>query len=153
MFYSEHIYNTVLWSIFPSFQVHLVSVPLPVRCVFECISLYSFWHTRHINQTSLSQATIMSWYLFLSNHVHSTARGDPSSTVNFGWFVAFGEHQNFPRLKLIEIVILWVYYTIPFGFSLFWHFLVITFQYYYLPLRLRITDEGSVPEMRIWSMS
>ena len=25
-------------------------------------------------------------------------------------------------LKLIEIVILWVYYTIPFGFSLFWHF-------------------------------
>ena len=31
-------------------------------------------------------------------------------------------------LKLIEIVILWVYYTIPFGFSLFWHFWDITFQ-------------------------
>ena len=34
-------------------------------------------------------------------------------------------------LKLIEIVILWVYYTIPFGFNLFWHFLVITFQPFY----------------------
>ena len=31
--------------------------------------------------------------------------------------------------KLIEIVILWVYYTIPFGFSFFRHFLVITFQF------------------------
>ena len=31
-------------------------------------------------------------------------------------------------LKLIEIVILLVYYNIPFGFNLFWHLLVITFQ-------------------------
>ena len=31
-------------------------------------------------------------------------------------------------IKLIEIVILWVYYTIPFGFSLFWHFWDIIFQ-------------------------
>ena len=36
--------------------------------------------------------------------------------------------QKFPCLKLIEIVNLWVYYTIPFGFNLFWHHLVITFQ-------------------------
>ena len=43
----------------------------------------------------------------------------PSSTVDFGWFVVFGEHQNFPCLKLIEIVILWVYYSIPFGFVLY----------------------------------
>ena len=27
-----------------------------------------------------------------------------------------------PGITLIEIVISWVYYTIPFGFSLFWHF-------------------------------
>ena len=77
----------------------------------------------------------------------------PSCTVDFGWFVAFGEHQNFPCLKLIEIVILWVYYTIPFGFSLFWHFLVITFQLFILHVWLRITEEGSVPEMRIRSIS
>ena len=30
---------------------------------------------------------------------------------------------------LIEIVILWVYYTIPFGFSLFRHFWVLTVQH------------------------
>ena len=39
-------------------------------------------------------------------------------------------------LKLTEIVILWVYYTIPFGFSLIWHFLDITFQllnYFVMP--------------------
>ena len=59
----------------------------------------------------------------------------------------------FPCLKLIEIVILWVYHTIPFGFSLFRHFLVITFQFCILHVWLRITDEGSVPEMRIWSIS
>ena len=66
---------------------------------------------------------------------------------------SFGEHKNFPCLKLIEIVILWVYYTIPFGFSLFRHFLVITFQLFILHVWLRITDEGSVPEMRILSIS
>ena len=76
----------------------------------------------------------------------------PSSTVDYGWLVAFEKHQNFPCLKLIEIVILWVYYTIPFGFSLFWHFLVITFQLFILHVWLRITDEGSVLEMRIWSI-
>ena len=36
------------------------------------------------------------------------------------------------RVKLIEIVILWVYYTIPFGFSLFRHFLGITFLLHFL---------------------
>ena len=30
--------------------------------------------------------------------------------------------SKFSVLKLTEIVILWVYYTIPFGFSLIWHF-------------------------------
>ena len=62
------------------------------------------------------------------------------------------ENSKFSVLKLIEIVIMWVYYTIPFGFSLFWHFLVITFQHFILHVWLRITDEGSVPEMRIWSI-
>ena len=48
---------------------------------------------------------------------------------------------------------LWVYYTIPFGFNLFWHLLVITFQLFNYIVWLRITDEGSLPEMRIWSIS
>ena len=55
-------------------------------------------------------------------------------------------------IKLFEIVILWVYYTIPFGFSLFSHVWDITFQFLKLLLWLRTTDEGSVPEMRIWSI-
>ena len=71
---------------------------------------------------------------------------------DFGLFKAFGEHQNFKCLKLIEIV-LWVYYTIPFGFSLFKHFWSLLFQLFILHVWLRITDEGSVPEMRIWSIS
>ena len=50
---------------------------------------------------------------------------------------------------MTEIVILWVYYTIPFGFSLIWHFWGITFQLLNYFVWLRITDEGSVPEMRI----
>ena len=53
---------------------------------------------------------------------------------------------------MIEIVILWVYYTIPFGLSFFWHFwhyFSTTYNYF---IWLRVTDEGSVPEMRIWSI-
>ena len=53
-------------------------------------------------------------------------------------------------LKLFEIVILWVYYTIPFGFSLIWHVWDISFKLLIILFWLRITDEGSVPEMRIW---
>ena len=36
--------------------------------------------------------------------------------------------SKFPAIKLFEIVILWVYYIIPFGFSLFWHVLDISFH-------------------------
>ena len=61
-------------------------------------------------------------------------------------------NNKFSDLKLIEIVILWVYYTIPNGFSLFRHFLGITFHLFKYFVWLRITDEGSVPEMRIWSI-
>ena len=49
-------------------------------------------------------------------------------------------------------VILWVYYTIPFGFSLIWHFGVIIFNVWNYFVWPRITDEGSLPEMRIWSI-
>ena len=55
-------------------------------------------------------------------------------------------------LKLTEIVILWVYYTIPSGFSLILALLNITFQLLTYFVWLRITDEGPLPEMRIWSI-
>ena len=53
----------------------------------------------------------------------------------------------------IEIVILWVNYTIPIGFNLFWQFFGITSHILNYFVWLRITDEGSLPEMRIWSIS
>ena len=56
-----------------------------------------------------------------------------STSVDFSVW----EHQNFPCSKLIEIVILWVYYTIPFGFRLFRHFWDITF-------RLTVFGKGSL---------
>ena len=59
---------------------------------------------------------------------------------------------KFSVLKLIKIEILWVYYTIPFGFSLFWNFRTIIFNFWNHFVWLRITDEGSWPEMRIWSI-
>ena len=50
--------------------------------------------------------------------------------------------SNFPCLKFLEIVILWVYYTIPFGFTLFGHFWAYIFNFLKYFLWLRITDEG-----------
>ena len=81
--------------------------------------------------TGLTVNLSRSLYLYFNYLVSVTAGGPasprghmkPSSTVVFGWFVAFWEHQIFAFTKLIEIVILWVYYTIPFGVSLIWHFL------------------------------
>ena len=55
-------------------------------------------------------------------------------------------------LKLFEILILWVHYDNPFGFSFFRHFWASLFNFLNYFVRLRITDEGSVPEMRIWSI-
>ena len=44
---------------------------------------------------------------------------------------------------MTEIVILWVYYTMPFGFSLILHFQAIFFNVWNRFVWLRITDEGS----------
>ena len=56
--------------------------------------------------------------------------------------------SKFSVLKVTEIVILWVYYTIPFGFSLYWHFS----GFGNCSVWLRFTDEGLVPKLRIWSI-
>ena len=60
--------------------------------------------------------------------------------------------SNFSVLKLIEIVILWVYYTIRFGFSLFRQFRDNIFYFCNHFFWRMITNEGSLPEMRIWSI-
>ena len=48
---------------------------------------------------------------------------------------------------------MWVYYTIPFRFTLFGHFWAYIFNFLNYFIWLRITDEGPVPEMRIWAIS
>ena len=65
---------------------------------------------------------------------------------------SFDRASKYSMLKLIEIVILWVYCTIPFGLSLFRHFWVSHFNFLNYVVWLRITDEGSLPKMRIWSI-
>ena len=60
--------------------------------------------------------------------------------------------STFSVLKFIEIVIFWGLFTIPFGFSfsvlaLLWYLFSTFFSYF---IWLRITDDGSVLEMRIW---
>ena len=42
-------------------------------------------------------------------------------------------------------------FTIPYDFSLIWRLFDITFELLNVFVMLRIADEGSVPEMRIWS--
>ena len=75
-----------------------------------------------------------------------------SDSLSFSDSKRFESIKIFFVLKMTEIVILWVYCTILFGFILFWHILGITFQLLKLLFWLKITDEGSVPEMRIWSI-
>ena len=71
---------------------------------------------------------------------------------NIGLIRSVWRASKFWVLKLIEIVILLVYYTIPFGFSLCWHFRVNIFYIYYHFVWRGIADEGSLPEMRIWTI-
>ena len=61
--------------------------------------------------------------------------------------------SKFSELKLIEIVFVWVYYPIPYDFSLCRHFGSSLFNFLNYSVWLRITDEeGSVSGMRIWSI-
>ena len=70
--------------------------------------------------------------------------------IDFGRFVAFWEHQNYPCSKFIEIFIVLVYYNIPLVFGLLWYALEHHFKLFYYFVSLWITNEGSVPEMHIY---
>ena len=61
--------------------------------------------------------------------------------------------SKFSVLKFIEIVILWIYYIASLLVSAsYLYFYDIYFQFLNYFVWLRITDEGSVPQMRIWSI-
>ena len=85
------------------------------------------------------------------NNSHETSRWNTEG-LSFEHAVHVINDFIFPCLKFIQIVILWVYYTVPSGFTLFWHFWAYIFNFLNYFLWLRITDEGSVPEMRILSI-
>ena len=99
--------------------------------------------------TFVSNQGPLELYLYFNYLVSITAGGplsprghmQPSSTVDFGWFVAFWEHQKFK-----------IDWNCNFGFSMFWYFRVNVFNFGNIFVWRRITDEGSLPEMRIWSM-
>ena len=89
---------------FPGFEFRTsVSTPLLVQqsCICEC---HCWW-------TSESPRTHVAKFYGRLRLIRSVWRA-----------------SNFCVLKLTQIVILWVYYTIHFGFSLFWHFWGINFQ-------------------------
>ena len=60
--------------------------------------------------------------------------------------------SKFSVFRLIQFVILWVHYTIPVDFNLFGTFLKSLSKFWNYFVLLRITDDGSKPEMRIWSI-
>ena len=61
--------------------------------------------------------------------------------------------SKFSVLKFIEIVILWIYYMVSlFASASIGTFVTSLFNFLNYYVWLIITDEGSVPEMRIWSI-
>ena len=68
------------------------------------------------------------------------------------WFVALWEHQNFPCLKSIKIVIVWVYKTFTFRFSSLRHYLCMEPHLLLYFVWRRITDWVTMAETRIWSI-
>ena len=98
---------------------------------------------------SLNWSAIVQWPCKpISNQLHQLPEGSPWGRRPVQWPIVITHSV----LKLTEIVILWVYYTIPFCFSLIWNFRAIIFNVWNHFVWLRITDEGSLPEMRIWSI-
>ena len=66
------------------------------------------------------------------------------------WFVAFWEHQIFSVFKIhSNCNFVGLLHHPFFGFILFWHFWAYIFNFLNYCFWLRITDEGSVPVMRI----
>ena len=59
---------------------------------------------------------------------------------------------NVQCLTFIEIVILWVYLSSPFSSTLFLALFGITSHILNYFAWLKITDDGSISEMRIWSI-
>ena len=100
------------------------SLLMRVECTFStigtCVNLPAF--------TFRYKGVLQGHLLFCCSFLHFlTGFGTFLITEYLFCDLLFG--SVFSVSKLIEIVILWVYYTIPFGFSLFRHFRVIIFKF------------------------
>ena len=147
---------------------------VPQFPIIECAFLFSIpraheakFYGRLRLIRSVWRASVLKWCIHLSrslfyyfNYLVSVTAGGPwvpedtcsqvlRSTSVDSWRL---RASKFPVLKLMEIVILWVYYTIPFGLSLVLALSDNYFNFWNNFVLLRITDEGSLPEMSIWSI-
>ena len=77
-----------------------------------------------IQQYEVSLSRILNYILTLDQQILPNRSGFITLIPS----LTFMRIMSFSVLKMIEIVILWVYFTIPFGSSLFRQFLGITFQ-------------------------
>ena len=78
----------------------------------------------------------------------------PSSTVDFSWLIRIvSRASTFCVLKFIEIVIFGVYPPSLLASVCFGTFVISLFNLFSYFVWLRITDDGSVLVMRIWSIS
>ena len=115
----------------------------------------------------LNVETVTDWtFIYLActhhfNHLVSVTAGEPefpwghmlpSSTFDFSWFVSFWEHQNFLCWNYWNCTFVDLSYGIPFDSASFGTFVTSLINFLNYFVWLRITDEGSVPEMRILSI-
>ena len=92
------------------------------------------------SNTNKSDFILCSCYLHLIDDMSSSGRC-VSHFIDTQQYYSYYTIK-FSELKLIEIVILWVNYTIPYGFSVFRHFLGITYYLFKFFVWLIITDEA-----------
>ena len=77
----------------------------------------------------------------------------PSSTVDFSWLIrSVSRAATIFVLKFIEIVLFWVYSPSLLASICFGTFLTSLFNFFSYFVWLRITDDGSVLEMGLWSI-
>ena len=133
-----------------------------------CLAKNHWWgfcslnaHMVHIVNEIRFKMVYTSWSLFIFQPLHSLGECHcwwTRETLMAHAAKFYGRLQlirnvsrasTFSVFKFIEIVIFGVYsFTIPFGFSMFWHFCDISFQLFSYFVWRKITGDGSVLEMR-----
>ena len=109
-----------------SFTTYMYNVEYKCRCYLLLLTKLCRNTQKH-NQFHVCIVMSYSYDMVLKDdktqlNIPVAKRSNASCSAEPNCCVCCLRASNFSVLKLIEIVILWVYYTIPFGFSLFWYF-------------------------------